>query len=202
MTLILTELTILGIAMAADSAVTFTHTSGSVHAVPNAAVKLKSIPYLNAGVSCWGIGQIDGISTDVWLDNVIQSNSGMQSLSDFALDLANRLNSEVGPSPGVQDRLGFHLAGFEEYQGRPVQSFFHIHDGPSTALQAREPYPFSRLYPPGSTAQEYDIEGCARSLGHFGRRGTSLPLIVSRGTEPEGMECAVPTAGVVLHLQQ
>lgn len=137
MTLVLTELTPLGIAMAADSAVTFTHPSGLPHAVPNAAEKLQRIPYLNAGVSCWGIGEIGGTRTDVWLRDVIQANNGMRSLAEFAQDLANRLNSEVGPSPSGECRLGFHLAGFEEYRGQRTQSFFHIHDGPSTALSAR-----------------------------------------------------------------
>jgi hypothetical protein len=56
MTLIITELSQFGIAMAADSAVTYTDSNtGRSWAVPNAAKKLQSIPYLKAGVSCWGI---------------------------------------------------------------------------------------------------------------------------------------------------
>lgn len=137
MTLVLTELTPLGIAMAADSTVTFTHPSGVAHAVPNVAKKLQVVPYLNAGISCWGIGQIGGRSTDAWLHNFIQANTGALSLRDFAEDLANRLNTQVGPSPNGADRLGFHLAGFEDYKGQPTPSFFHIHDGPSDALSRR-----------------------------------------------------------------
>jgi hypothetical protein len=65
MTLVLTELTTHGVAMAADSAVTITNTStGLSYVQPNAAKKLHSIPYLSAGISCWGLGTIDGAQTD------------------------------------------------------------------------------------------------------------------------------------------
>lgn len=136
MTLILTELSRFGIAMAADSVVT--HTSrGHTYASPNAAEKLQIIPTLNAGISCWGLGQIAGKETDKWLEQFIKSNSGVQSLGVFAETLASALQSEVGPSLTKQGRLGFHLAGFERYDGKALPSFYHIHDGTSTTLQDR-----------------------------------------------------------------
>lgn len=138
MTLILTELTPLGIAMAADSAVTYTNTkSGLSYAQPNMARKLTKIPYLAAGVSCWGMGSIGGTPTDKWLEQFIASNSEVSSLESFAQSLANELNAVVGASPTGKDRLGFHVAGFEDYQGGRTPSFFHVHDGPSTTLQKR-----------------------------------------------------------------
>lgn len=136
MTLILTELTQFGIAMAADSTITHT-TRGHSYANPNAAEKLQIIPYLNAGISCWGLGQIAGTNTDEWLAHFISKNATLQSLGSFAENLAKALQSEVGPSPTKQSRLGFHLAGFERHDGRPQPSFYHVHDGPSTALQRR-----------------------------------------------------------------
>jgi hypothetical protein len=138
MTLVLTELSPFGIAMAADSAVTFTNpNTGYSFAKPNAAEKLQVIPYLNAGVSCWGVGEIDGEATDEWLAGFIRANSNLPSLASFASTLATALQNHLGPSSAKQSRVGFHLAGFEEYNGKPAPSFYHIHDGPSTTLQER-----------------------------------------------------------------
>jgi hypothetical protein len=138
MTLILTELTAHGIAMAADSMVTSTHVvTGLSHTTPNAAVKLQAVQHLSAGISCWGMGEINRVPTDEWLANFIIHNTGFTTLQSFAGALANELNTVVEPSPAVESRMGFHLAGFEDYQGVPTPSFFHIHDGPSTTLQER-----------------------------------------------------------------
>ncbi len=65
MTLVLTEISPLGITMAANTAVTYTNTHTNLsHAQNNAAIKLQTIPYLNAGISCWGMGSINSVSTD------------------------------------------------------------------------------------------------------------------------------------------
>lgn len=137
MTLVLTELSPLGITMAADSAVTITNAvTGLSHVQNNAARKLQTIPYLNAGISCWGMGTINGISTDQWLANFIAANSAINNLVDFAASIENELNRLIPPNPNPQhSRLGFHLAGFEIYQGSPTPSFYHIHEGVSTTLQ-------------------------------------------------------------------
>ncbi|MBZ5558987.1 MAG: hypothetical protein LAO77_17070 [Acidobacteriia bacterium] len=138
MTLILTELTPFGIAMAADSAVTFTHpTTGYSFVQPNAAAKLQSIPSLNAGVSCWGIGAIEDAPTDEWLAAFILQNAHVPSIGAFAAALASALQDAVGPSEEGIPRLGFHVAGFETYEGQPLPSFYHVHDGPSTTLAMR-----------------------------------------------------------------
>lgn len=138
MTLVLTELSTLGIAMAADSAVTSINLqTGLSHAVPNAANKLQVIPYLDAGISCWGLGSISGQLTDEWLRQFIDSNATFDTLGDFATELAAQLNAQVSPNTSRENRLGFHLAGFEECNGEPTPSFYHIHDGPSTALERR-----------------------------------------------------------------
>ncbi|MEW6004578.1 MAG: hypothetical protein AB1695_04605 [Stygiobacter sp.] len=125
--------------MAADTAVTFTNTkTGLSHVQNNAAVKLQTIPYINAGISCWGMGQINGISTDEWLKNFITNNSKLTTLKEFADTLADELNKVIPKNPTPQNsRLGFHLGGFEIYQGSSVPSFYHIHEGASTTLQQR-----------------------------------------------------------------
>lgn len=139
MTLVLTELSPLGITMAADSAVTITNVhTGLSHVQNNAARKLQTIPYLNAGISCWGMGAINGIPTDQWLANFITANSVINTLGGFATSLEHELNQLIPPNPNPQHvRLGFHLAGYELYQGLPAPSFYHIHEGPSTTLQQR-----------------------------------------------------------------
>lgn len=137
-TLVLTELSPLGIAMAAESAVTFEdRRTGILHVEPDAARKLHKVTSLKAGVSCWGMGSIAGTPTDQWLEEFIAENSGLSDLSSFAQELASRLRSALGPAPGDTARLGFHVAGFEQYEGNLVPSFFHVHDGPSTTLMER-----------------------------------------------------------------
>ena len=135
-TLILTELSRLGIAMAADSAVTIIHDTGEISVRSDAAMKLKKIPYLGAGISCWGEGTISEMSTDKWLSRFIHSNSAITQLGIFAEELAIQLNKEVTPN-ARETSLGFHLAGFEDHQGVPTPSFYHIHDGPSQMLANR-----------------------------------------------------------------
>jgi hypothetical protein len=138
MTLVLTELSSFGIAMAADSAVMcIQNQTGLIYVKPNAAQKLQVIPHLNAGISCWGLGTIAGTPTDRWLSNFINSNTLLTTLQSFANELAGQLNAQVVPNTSGENRLGFHLAAFEYYNGTPVPSFYHIHDGPSTTLQQR-----------------------------------------------------------------
>ena len=138
MTLVLTELSHLGIAMAADSAVTFTYPqTGVSFAEPNLARKLQAIPYLNAGISCWGMGEISGISTDNWIENFIDDHKTITSLKDFADQLAEALNAQLPPNETGVNRLGFHVAGYEPYNDVATPSFYHVHDGPSTTLAQR-----------------------------------------------------------------
>jgi len=160
MTLVLTELSSFGIAMAADSAVTHTQTqTGLKYVIPNAAQKLQVVPHLNAGISCWGLGSINNIPTDQWLSNFINSSISLTTLQSFADELAIQLNAQVPPNTSGNSRLGFHLAAFENYTGVPTPSFYHIHDGPSTALQQRgitvNPHQFNANHdmPPQMTQQ-------------------------------------------------
>lgn len=108
-----------------------------LHVEPDAARKLHKVESLNAGVSCWGTGSIGGTPTDQWLEEFIAENSGLSGLNSFAEELASSLRSALGRAPGDTARLGFHVAGFEQYEGKPVPSFYHVHDGLSTTLMER-----------------------------------------------------------------
>jgi hypothetical protein len=138
MTLVLTEMSPFGIAMAADSAVTFTNPqTGLRYAEPDLARKLQPIPYLNAGISCWGMGEISDTPTDTWINNFIDSHRTVTSLMAFAQQLAETLNTQLPPNTDGTNRLGFHVAGYENYNGAPTPSFYHVHDGSSTTLAQR-----------------------------------------------------------------
>ena len=76
MTLIITEISRHGIAMAADSTLTF----GGQSTQQNAARKLQAIRHLNAGVSYWGLGALNDLAsgevraTDKWLEEFISAD--------------------------------------------------------------------------------------------------------------------------------
>ncbi len=138
MTLILTELTRHGIAMAADSTLTeVDDVTGVSQAIANATQKLHQVPHLSAGVSLWGSGEVGGQFTDQWVADFIQSSSSFSSIGEFASELADRLNAVVGPNVDGDAHLGFHVAGFVEHDGVPTPTFYHVHDGPSTSLERR-----------------------------------------------------------------
>lgn len=147
MTLILTEVCRLGVAMAADSAVT------SILTLPNrepiiqvltGVQKLQHIPNINAGISCWGVGEIKRVPLDIWLKGLIDDRrEEYDSLENFAHLLQNILREELGSLVDPPDKdlshgtIGFHLAGIEEFGGQPTPHFFHIHNGESQALRYR-----------------------------------------------------------------
>jgi hypothetical protein len=133
-TLVLTELSHVGIAMATDSAVTFAQ-GGTVWAVPSAANKLHVVPNLNAGVSCWGLGHIGNTPTDQWISTFIGGHSSVPTLTAFAQELADELTNSVGRSADGKPRAGFHVAGYLDDGKGPAPALYHVHDGPSEVLQ-------------------------------------------------------------------
>jgi len=147
MTLILTEVTQLGIAMAADSAVTTTSpitNNRSITRVLTGVQKLHYIQKINAGLACWGQGNVGSLPMDVWLhDFIVIRKSQYNSLEDFALLLERELRKVIPPltEPTENDFLfgttGFHLAGISECNGRHYPDFWHIHNGRSRRLEER-----------------------------------------------------------------
>lgn len=148
MTLVLSELSRFGIAMAADSAITFHEflpTGESRLRVVLGAKKLQLIPKLNAGISVWGQGSIrigdDVINIDTWIENIItEKEDDYDSLDSFANLLASEIRTFIQPidvSHNPWGTVGFHLAGFVDYEGEPTQTFYHIHNGRSQALEMR-----------------------------------------------------------------
>lgn len=147
MTLVLTEISQYGIVMGADSAVTCETplpSGGTGRRVLTGVQKLFPIPYLQAGVSCWGYGQIGNFETDVWLSDFIRRHQGQsQTLQDFAMQLQDELNRIIPPTQSGQGEAGFHLAGFVSRNGRLTPDFWHIHNGPSQFFNNIDPHVFN-----------------------------------------------------------
>jgi len=128
--------------MGADSAVTQTIPSPSGQEMIKILTnyrKIYKIPKINAGISCWGTGTVGRYRLDVWLPNFIKSKENeYDSIDSFALLLQNELR-ELVPELSAQENSyeyrygnrGFHLAGYVEYKGQNVPTFYHIHNGQS-----------------------------------------------------------------------
>lgn len=123
MTLILTELSRHGVAMAADSATTKTN-GRSLYGIQ----KLLPVPQINAGISIWGKGQVKNVDTDIWTQSFIidDINSNM-TLLDAANILTDKLNNTFGDV--LKERMGFHLAGFDTKNDIRGPAFYHVHNG-------------------------------------------------------------------------
>jgi hypothetical protein len=129
MTLILTEVTPLGIVMAADSA--YTRVDGSVRP----GEKLFLIPGLNAGLSLWGRGL--PVKAEDWVRGFISTHSQSRNLGEFVEALRDELRQvspPLLPDAKGEGTIGFHIAA---YEGQDRPSVFHVHNGISTSLAAR-----------------------------------------------------------------
>jgi hypothetical protein len=130
MTLVITELSELGIAMVADSAVTCEEkvpSGRTVSRVLNGVQKLQPVTYLSAGVSVWGLGELPtstgSVSTDLWLFDFIQQHRAISSLDDFANTLVTELQQVAGQA---REPLGIHLAGYVPVDGDNLPTFYHV----------------------------------------------------------------------------
>jgi hypothetical protein len=133
MTLILTELSQAGIAMAADSAISTVVKGKIVTKDQKHWKKLLRVPRIKAGISYWGdIGLITKIPFDEWLEGKIKKGS-YTDLPSFADYLAAEMNRAVGDKPlGNNHQVGVHVAGFQTWaDGVSRPTFYHIHNGHS-----------------------------------------------------------------------
>ena len=135
MTLIISEVSRHGIAMAADSAVTF---SGRAYLGQD---KIQQIPEKQAGLAVWGLGHIgkidkdkkrdDWIYTDIWLHNFIKNDvKSTMSLWQVAERLASKMNDAFGDIlSDDDDRMGVHVCGFDDYEGGRGPAVYHVNNG-------------------------------------------------------------------------
>jgi hypothetical protein len=135
MTLILTELSQAGIAMAADSAISMSVNGKLVTKGQKHWKKLLKVPRIKAGISYWGdVGRLIGKKDrfDEWLERKIQ-NRCYTDLRSFADYLAYEMNLAIGNKPlGNDQQVGIHVAGFQPWaDGVSRPTFYHIHNGHS-----------------------------------------------------------------------
>jgi hypothetical protein len=152
-TLIITELSHFGIAMAADTAETVN--SRNVRGLIEdraffGLTKLMPIQKLQAGISYWGWAKMPpfsegGVWMDWWLRAFLAKNiNSYDTISDLAGLLEKELRKIVPPLSETELELmphgdgGIHLAGFVDEDEKKVPSFWHIHNGLSQALPEKK----------------------------------------------------------------
>jgi len=131
MTLVLTELSNAGIAMATDSAITKLSQGKVIEVDQQGWSKLLPVSSITAAISYWGtIGAVTKMQFDIWLKRVIDSER-YTDLESFADHLANALNDACHGKPLAEGQdVGIHVAGYSQWSDghrRPV--FFHVHNG-------------------------------------------------------------------------
>lgn len=149
MTLIITELSPFGIAMAADTAVTGSCVNERGTLDDRAffgLTKLIPIKKLEAGISYWGwakmpLDSTNGVWMDWWLTHYLAENhNNYNTISELANLLEQELRTRI-PRVSADDIKigsnnigGIHIAGFDGEEGKKAPCFWHIHNGPSQAL--------------------------------------------------------------------
>ncbi len=131
MTLVITEVSNVGIVMAADSAITKLRGNKIVEIDQQGWRKLLEVPSIKAGISYWGmIGSVTSIRFDQWLERVIVSDN-YSDLSSFADHLVKSLNKACHNKPLTDTRgLGVHVAGYAKWEdGKRRPFFYHVHNG-------------------------------------------------------------------------
>ncbi|MHA1972652.1 MAG: hypothetical protein ACTSW1_06660 [Candidatus Hodarchaeales archaeon] len=139
MTLILTWLFPFGIVMGADSALTLRNPHTYEITGIETVQKIYHIPKINAGISCWGNGKVGEIPIETYLPAFIEERENEYSnIDEFATilkeDVSNytpEITASVNSYEYRYGNRGFHLAGFVDYNGTQVPSFYHIHNGVS-----------------------------------------------------------------------
>jgi hypothetical protein len=144
MTLVLTDICRLGISMAADSAVTRTilyPNREPITRVLTGVKKLQFVPKIKAGISCWGLGKINNIPLDIWLEELIRERTAeYNSLKSFAILLQNEVREVIEPlnePMNTRGTIGFHLAGLEDYNGVLTPHFYHVRNGDNQLIRQR-----------------------------------------------------------------
>ena len=154
MTLIITELSRLGIIMVGETAQTVTSMAPN-HTVQDRSffglVKVIPVPKLQAGLSYWGWAKVppDDQEHETWLDWWLQDLIQRRATEyDTIEDLANLLETQLRlviprmTEPELTEcpdgNIGVHLAGFIETDGNRLPCFWHIHNGRSQRLPDKQ----------------------------------------------------------------
>lgn len=122
MTLVVSDISSLGIVMVGDSAVTRLPDD----VVSEGAVKVQYSAVANVGFALWGTSLHSEKRLDRWLSEFIATRIAKDdSVEDIGNRIASDLNDAVRASAPPWPRRGVHVAGFRD--GLPV--LFHVHPG-------------------------------------------------------------------------
>jgi hypothetical protein len=134
MTLVVTELSDVGIAMAADSAITRLVNGRIIEVDQQGWLKLLRVPRINAAVSYWGnIGLITRVQFDTWMQRIIETEN-YNDLGGFAerVSIALNIQCQNHPLPNGND-VGIHVTGYSQWaDGVRRPTFYHVHNGHGT----------------------------------------------------------------------
>ncbi len=170
MTLVLSEVSKHGIAMAADSAITQISdprlklpSGDSVpKTVRTGAEKIVEIKSIQAALSVWGFGAVGMPGDTKWqipVDKFLLDFASTVGADETLEDVGNRLADEVNPRIRVGAvHGGFHLAGYVEQERQAFPVLYHVNTGPDDKhpkpLELYRDYPFDS----GRTIQQWRAE--------------------------------------------
>lgn len=125
MTSIFTILCPHGIVLSADSAATKRNPiNNEVESIETNFQKIYCISKTNFGVSCWGLGKINGKTILDFLAEFEESHvEKTDTIDDVAKKLVGFLQKEFS---GSTDRMGMHLVGYMIIEGKAVPQLRHI----------------------------------------------------------------------------
>jgi hypothetical protein len=143
MTLVVSDISHLGVVMVGDSAVTRQAGHLPPEVVPD-AVKVQYSATVNVGVAMWGYANVGHQRLDHWiaefLQNSVQPNDGVEAIGRRLADQLNPILAETG-RPWKDLVCGFHVAG---YRGE-LPCLFHVHCGhynePAHELRLHKDFP-------------------------------------------------------------
>lgn len=126
MTLILTDISRHGVAMAADTAesIEADTESGRKMRVSFGMKKLQRLPGLSGMVGTWGFGKIGLTPTDLWLEDFVSRHGHVSSLDKLAHTLRSTVQKIHGAAGSPE--LGFRLSGFNPEKAGLVPVSYRI----------------------------------------------------------------------------
>jgi hypothetical protein len=133
MSLILTEVSAAGIAMVADSAISYLNAkTRQIEAHQTDWLKLLKVDRIQAAVSYWGnVGAVAKTQDfDTWLIHRVKRGTyeDLPSLADY---LVSELNEACADKPLPNEQcVGIHVAGYHPWDdGQKRPTFYHVHNG-------------------------------------------------------------------------
>jgi len=163
MTLVVSEVTGLGIVMVGDSAVTFS--DHGIRQVRTGVAKVHYAEKCNLGFAAWGRACVGQVPLDRWLTDFIgrrlTADDGLEVACTRLADDLNAALSANGPVDWNDQRRGVHVAGFVD--GLP--HLYHVHTGGD--LNAQHELRVFKDFPYGIGVTLADYEARLRTVGGY-----------------------------------